>query len=178
MTELTTNHSKIVGWSYDGNPIYGPVGNRTGIGLTFMESGYKLNLESQRLDLINKKYRPPGYENGFFIKDYNFNESGDLDVNNGKFVINSDFPEGTYAYFSTIDKSSKNPSFPYITFSHRDLTDSFNYLATSKQTDENLNSGDYKRTVTHLGLNDQFKKYPLLQDPLDSKAEIKVNAIR
>ena len=177
-TELTTNHSKIVGWSYDGNPIYGPVGNRTGIGLTFMESGYKLKLESERLDLISRKYRPPGYENGFFIKDYNFDESGDLDLNNGKFVINSDFPEGTYAYFSTIDKSTKNPSFPYITFSHRDLTDSFNYLAVSKQTDENLNSGEYKRTVTHLGLNDQFKKYPLLQDPLDSKAEIKVNAIR
>ena len=176
--ESTDNHSKIVGWSYDGNPIYGPVGNRTGIGFTFMESGYKLNLESERLDLISRKYRPPGYENGFFIKDYNFDESGDLDVNNGKFVINSDFPEGTYAYFSTIDKSTKNPSFPYITFSHRDLTDSFNYLAVSKQTDENLNSGDYKRTVTHLGLNDQFKKYPLLQDSLDSKAEIEVNAIK
>ena len=175
--ESTDNHSKIVGWAYDGNPIYGPVGNR-GNEFNFMKSGYKLNSQNKRLNLINRKYRPPGYENGFFIKDYVFDESGDLDVNNGKFVINSDFPEGTYAYFSTIDESTKKPSFPYITFSHRDLTDSFNYLATSKQTDDNLNSGSYKRTVTHLGLNDKFKRYPLLLDSLDSKPKLEVNSVK
>ena len=177
--ESNDNHSKIVGWSYDGNPIYGPVGkNKTGIGFTFMKSGYKLNSEVGKDDLVSRKYRPPNFQNGFFIKDYIFDESGDLDEDNGTFVVNSDFPEGTYAYFSTIDGSTKNPTFPYITFSHRDLTDPFNYLAESEQTDENLNSDNYKRTVTHLGLNDNFKKYPPLQDSLDSEAQVKVSAIR
>ena len=172
LTELTDNHSKIVGWSYDGNPIYGPVGERTGIGFTFMKSSYVLN------PVADTQLRPPNYQSGFFIEDYTYNQSGDLDENNGKFVINSDFPEGTYAYFSTIDNTTKNPSFPYITFSHRDATDRFNYITDSKQTDEIVNSGDYKRNVTHLGLNDDFRRYPLLQDSLDSNAELKVGSVK
>ena len=172
LTELTDNHSKIVGWSYDGNPIYGPVGERTGIGFTFMKSSYVLN------PVADTQLRPSNYQSGFFIEDYTYNQSGDLDENNGKFVINSDFPEGTYAYFSTIDNTTKNPSFPYITFSHRDATDQFNYITDSKQTDEIVNSGDYKRNVTHLGLNDDFRRYPLLQDSLDSNAELKVSSIK
>ena len=169
--ESTDNHSKIVGWSYDGNPIYGPVGERIGIGLTFLRSSYILN------PISDPQLRPSSYGNGFFIKDYTYNGSGDLDENNGKFIINSDFPEGTYAYFSTIDSTTKNPSFPYITFSHRDLTDEFNLTVDSKQLDTILNSGDYKRNVTHLGLNDEFRRYPLLQDSLNSNAEIKVSSI-
>ena len=171
LTELTDNHSKIVGWSYDGNPIYGPVGERTGIGFTFMQSSYVLN------PVANTQLRPSNYQSGFFIEDYSYDESGDLDENNGKFVVNSDFPEGTYAYFSTIDNITKKPSFPYITFSHRDATDQFNYLTSSKQVDEVINSGDYKRNVTHLGLNDEFRKYPLLQDSLNSNAELKTSSI-
>ena len=43
LIELTDQHSKIVGWAYDGNPIYGPVGiNTTGI-TTFMESSYEID---------------------------------------------------------------------------------------------------------------------------------------
>ena len=38
-------HSKIVGWAYDGNPIYGPVSeNSSGI-TTFMQSSYELDIE-------------------------------------------------------------------------------------------------------------------------------------
>ena len=169
--ESTDSHSKIVGWSYDGNPIYGPVStNNSGI-TTFMESSYVLK------SISDTNLRPSGYQDGYFVQDYIYDESGDLDEYNGKFVKNSDFPNGTYAYFSTIDSVTKNPSFPYITFLHNNATDEFNYDITKIQSDEVLNTGEYKRNVTHLGLNDVFRKYPLLQDSLKSKALIKVDGV-
>ena len=168
--ESSDNHAKIVGWAYDGNPIYGPVGeNSSGI-TTFMQSSYDL-------DVISDTNLRPSYGNGYFVEDYVYRESGDLDEHNGKFVKNIDFPNGTYAYFSTIDSVTKDPSFPYVTFLHRNATDQFNYDITKTQKDLILNSGDYKRNVTHLGLNDEFRRYPLLQDALDSKALIKVDGI-
>ena len=169
--ESTDSHSEIVGWSYDGNPIYGPVStNNSGI-TTFMESSYVLK------SISDTNLRPSGYQDGYFVQDYIYDESGDLDEYNGKFVKNSDFPNGTYAYFSTIDSVTKNPSFPYITFLHNNATDEFNYDITKIQSDEVLNTGEYKRNVTHLGLNDVFRKYPLLQDSLKSKALIKVDGV-
>ena len=168
--ESTDSHSKIVGWAYDGNPIYGPVSeNSSGI-TTFMQSSYEL-------DIIGDTALRPSYQNGYFTQDYVYKESGDLDEHNGKFVKNSDFPNGTYAYFSSIDKTTKNPSFPYITFLHRNATDEFNYDVTKVQSDSILNTGEYKRNVTHLGLNDEFRNYPLLDDPLNSKAVVKVDGI-
>ncbi len=168
--ESTDNHSKIVGWAYDGNPIYGPVGeNNSGI-TTFMQSSYELDIEGD----TNLR---PSYQNGYFVQDYVYKESGDLDEYNGKFIKNNDFPNGTYAYFSTIDETTKNPSFPYITFLHRNATDEFNYDITKVQADNILNTGEYKRNVTHLGLNDEFRSYPLLEDSLNSKAKIKVDGV-
>jgi len=168
--ESTDSHSKIVGWAYDGNPIYGPVSeNSSGI-TTFMQSSYEL-------DIIGNTKLRPSYQNGYFTQDYVYKESGDLDEYNGKFVKNADFPNGTYAYFSTIDKTTKNPSFPYITFLHRNATDKFNYDIENVQSDQILNTGDYKRNVTHLGLNDEFRNYPLLEDSLNSKPIVKVDGI-
>ena len=132
---------------------------------------------SYDLDVISDTNLRPFYENGYFVEDYVYRGNGDLDEHNGKFVKNIDFPNGTYAYFSTIDNITKDPSFPYITFLHRNATDKFNYDITKTQTDLILNSGDYKRNVTHLGLNDEFRSYPLLEDPLNSKALIKVDGV-
>mgnify|MGYP003131805803 CR=1 FL=1 len=172
LNELTDNHSKIVGWAYDGNPIYGPVGVNTAGITTFMESSYEI-------DVINDSgLRPSNYSNGYFIQDYVYKNNGDLDEHNGKFLTNSDFPNGTYAYFSTINNITENPSFPYITFLHRNATDPFNYDDKNKQLDKVLNSGQYKRNVTHLGLNDEFRRYPLLDDSLSSEALVSVDGIK
>ena len=70
--ELTTNHSKIVGWAYDGNPIYGPVGINTAGITTFMESSYEIDIISD----VN--LRPP-LTSGYFIQDYVYKENNDLD---------------------------------------------------------------------------------------------------
>ncbi len=181
--ENVANISKIVGWAYDGNPIFGPVGPKNvGIGFTFLQSSYQLDI------LNDSNLRPPliQYPSGYFIDDYVYNENGELDEYNGRYLKNSElppdqqsyFPNGTYAYFSSIDKVSKNPSFPYITLAHRNETDIFNYDSTIDQSDIIINDGTYKRNVTHLGLNEEFRNYPLLSDPLNSRTKIKVSDLK
>ena len=171
----TTGHSKIVGWAYDGNPIYGSITNSTvGTGFTFAESSYSISA------INDSNYRPlqSTYPNGYFTNDYFYDESGDLDEFNGKYTVTPEYPNGTYAYFSTVDKASFEPTFPYITFKHRNHTDDFNYNYLNDQSDLIINNGKYKRNVTHLGLNETHRKYPLLQDTLDSKPVIEVDGVK
>ena len=82
---LFKDHSPIIGWAYDGNPIYGPFGYSSNSGggvVTIMKSGYKLN--SNRID------GPPIsiYPLGFFVEDYThytYDDDSYLDENNGRF---------------------------------------------------------------------------------------------
>ena len=175
-TEECLEHGKLIGWAYDGNPIFGTIGERTGIGVTWMQSSYSI-------DLITETGLRPStsiWESGYFVQDYTYDQSGDLDEFNGKFIKPGeveDFPEGTYAYFSTLDIDSKKPSFPYITLKHHNHTDEFNYDGVRDQSDEYINTGEYKRNVTHLGMNQNFVEYPFLKEPLQSKVEIRVDSI-
>ena len=97
--------SGIIGWAYDGNPIYGPYGyidpGNIFSGLKTLNSGYIL-------DITNISDRPPGFQDGFFIEDYKFDNSGDLDEYNGRYEKNDEYPNGVYAYHATIDE------FPYF----------------------------------------------------------------
>jgi len=107
------NHSPILGYAYDGNPIYGPYGYNTTTGgfIRRLNSSYILNV-----DLTPGK-RPPLFENGFFINDYTYDGSGDLDQHNGRFAITPEYPNGVYAYFYTIDINASNesvPKYPYV----------------------------------------------------------------
>ncbi len=174
--EKYEGHGKIIGWAYDGNPIFGTIGERAGIGVTWMQSSYSIDLNTG----IGLRPSLSVWGSGLFIQDYAYKQSGDLDEFNGKFIRPgevSDFPEGTYAYFSTLDISTKKPSFPYITLKHHNHTDEFNYDAVRDQSDEYINTGEYKRNVTHLGLNQNFIEYPFLKEPLASKVEVRVDSI-
>jgi hypothetical protein len=63
------------------------------------------------------QYGPPvntTFSLGRYVEDFDWVSGvGDLDQYNGRFAITPDFPNGTYAYFVTIDASG-NPAFPYI----------------------------------------------------------------
>ena len=83
-----------------------------------MKSGYKIDLKDNRPSLT---YFPEG----FFIEDYTLHLDDDsvLDENNGRFCITPDFPNGTYAYFATVNSISadsellnyrRQPEFPYL----------------------------------------------------------------
>lgn len=55
-----------------------------------------------------------GYVGGTFVEDYIYDDTvGDLDEHNGRYCVTPEYPNGTYAYFSTID-SSGNPVYPYF----------------------------------------------------------------
>jgi len=104
-------HSPIVGWAYDGNPIYGAYGLTD---VDNIQSTSKRMSSSYRLD-SSKVYNRPSlseYEAGFFVEDYYYDSNGDLDEHNGRFTKTPDFEEGIYAYFATIDINS-TPQFPY-----------------------------------------------------------------
>ena len=135
------NHSPIIGWAYDGNPIYGPYGynNIQGGPIKSLTSGYELN---PPLD------RPTGFPNGFFVEDYIFTNNGDLDEHNGRFTKTPDYPNGVYAYFTTINsgksdssgsfKNYKQPTFPYVIGdTYKSKPDQFNFNRLNNQVDFN-----------------------------------------
>ena len=95
-----TKHSSIIGWAYDGNPIYGPFGYTDPNNIS---SALKLISSSYIKDVSKVDNRPSGFDDGYFINDYIFNNSGDLDVHNGRFCKTPEFPNGIYAYFATAE---------------------------------------------------------------------------
>jgi hypothetical protein len=101
-----SEHSPIIGWAYDGNPIYGPYGyenpNDSNSTPKLLQSGY-----SQ----IQVENRPNGFSSGFFVEDFAYTGAGDLDEYNGRFCKTPEFPNGTYAYFATVEQ---NPSGNYV----------------------------------------------------------------
>ena len=110
----SSQHSPIIGWAYDGNPIYGSYGYSNprdkNSAIKQLVSGYTLNSNN----IFN---RPVGFVQGFFVEDYKFTNSGDLDEYNGRFCITPEFPNGVYAYFATsvVDVNANViGSFPYF----------------------------------------------------------------
>lgn len=111
-----TKHSPIIGFAYDGYPIYGAIGytNTNGTGaLTRMKSSYQLNTATTRTNGPNVNAT---YFNGYWKEDYSYvaNSAPDyLDEHNGRFCVTPEYPNGTYAYFATVD-ADWNSAYPYI----------------------------------------------------------------
>ena len=119
------DHSPIIGWAYDGNPIYGPHGHTDpsdrNSPIKILRSGYT-NTSGILSD------RPAGFNSGFFVEDYTFDNSGDLDENNGIFTKTPEFPQGVYAYIAGISSISSLPVFPYFigdTYRSEPISDNF-----------------------------------------------------
>lgn len=119
-------HSKILGFCFDGYPVYGPFGyedpDNSG-NVTLMTSSYVAK--------TGDSHRPEGwkYTNaivvndinynltaGAFIEDYEYLEgSGLLDQYNGRYAVTPEYPNGTYAYHLTFtDDTLLIPKYPYI----------------------------------------------------------------
>ncbi len=112
--ESTTNHSPIIGWAYDGVPIYGPFGysdpDNSSSQIKLMESGYSLIEVENRVNTTD-------FPLGYFVDDYEFTNSGDLDEYNGRFCKTPEYPNGVYAYFATAKLNPENNYvgvFPYF----------------------------------------------------------------
>jgi hypothetical protein len=171
---LEKRHSPIVGWAYDGNPIYGPYGyeNAESGAVKALKSGYSLFEGLQRID------GPPTslYPIGFFIEDYEYKviNNGDLDESNGRYCKTPEFPNGTYAYFCTIDTTQilqdgfGYPStFPYIIGNkYKSKPIEFNFDAKSNQNLIDINkTGWYRNTYPYNFNTKKNSRYQYLLVP-------------
>ena len=135
--QISGQHSPIIGWAYDGNPIYGPFGYSDPFDnsstIRILNSGYILDSKITDRNKLS-------FELGFFVEDYVFSPSAstDLDRHNGRYCKTPDYPNGVYAYFASIDPISEEPVFPFfigntyrsipsVVDSRSDITQSFDF---------------------------------------------------
>ena len=184
-TEVASEfHSPIIGWAYDGNPIYGPYGYLTNEGGTIaqMRSGYSLDIKEGRPSTAV-------YPEGFFIEDFTHKEVNDnavLDKNNGRFCVTPDYPNGTYAYFATIDSSEaassgpfdgyKEPKFPYLIGDNYNSTpNDFNNDILSTQDVFDFNG--WSRNTQPYNLIDEELNYKYLSIPNNLLQTVDINGV-
>jgi YHYH protein/Secretion system C-terminal sorting domain len=111
----STKHSPLLGFAYDGFPIYGAYGykNTDGTGgITRMKSSYQLKTTRGTGTVPSTTTYPLSY----FREDYEFiaNTASDyMDVHNGRFCKTPEYPNGIYCYFSTVD-DKWNSAYPYV----------------------------------------------------------------
>jgi hypothetical protein len=133
-----------------------------------MKSGYVLDPTEDR----------PPFPSGFFIEDYvyrNVDDESILDEHNGRFCVTPDFPNGTYAYFTTIQDTSSSsfnnyrlPVFPYIIGDKfKSTPNQFNFNRKSNQDDIDLNTTNWSRNTTQYNLLKKGSSYPYLHLPND-----------
>src|SRR5205814_4559096 len=88
-----------------------------------IESSYRLRNITTRTTLPNGTALSAGnygpavsstYPLGYYLEDYEYVSGlGELDAYNGRFAITPEYPQGTYAYFTTLD-SLGQAAYPYI----------------------------------------------------------------
>ena len=179
----SSDHSPIIGWAYDGNPIYGPYGyvSRQGGIVSQVKSGYTKILKPNRPSLTE-------FPLGFFIEDYVYFKTSDdtvLDENNGRFCVTPEFPNGTYAYFATINSLAdssgvfagyKRPIFPYlIGENYKSKPNEFNFKKSSNQEEIDLNKTNWSRNTSYYNLINQNGSYNYILVPnlLNQTADVK-----
>jgi len=121
----TSAHSPLIGFAYDGFPVYGAYGylnaNGTG-GIVRMKSSWSLRNITTRTTLYTGQTVTAGppvnstYPLGTFKEDYTYTaptSSDYLDDHNGRFCVTPEYPAGTYCYFATVD-ANHNSAYPYL----------------------------------------------------------------
>ncbi len=110
-TKDPNSHSPILGYAFDGNPIYGPYGY---INPTNPSSGVKIMKSSYRITEVQRVNGT--IPDGTYIEDFVYEEGlGDLDEHNCRFCKTPEYPGGTFAYFVTVDPDDITlPRYPYI----------------------------------------------------------------
>lgn len=122
----STVHSPLLGYAYDGFPIYGAYGykNADGTGgITRMKSSYSLRNITTRTVYADGTNVTDGpvvnstFPLGMYREDYQYNPTSAatpdyLDDHNGRFCVTPEYPAGTYCYFTTVD-ANWNSAYPY-----------------------------------------------------------------
>lgn len=173
----STQHSPIVGFAFDGNPIYGPYGYSDPLNasssITRMKTGYALrNITTRNLLPYGVTPTQTGpavsttYPLGTYCEDYEWSAAngGDLDKYNGRFCITPEYPSGTYAYFVTMDASG-TPEFPYyIGIEYYGVPDAADLVATGG-TATNLSMPTSGSSCQSGSLNENEMKFEIYPNP-------------
>ncbi len=143
-TANAAEHSPIVGYAFDGYPIYGAYGyaNSDGSGgIRRIESSYQPRNISVRqvlpdgTVLAQPNWGPPVGANaplapplGYYLEDFEYVPGlGDLDEHNGRFAVTPDSPGGTYAYYATTAANGTS-AYPYLVGpTYRGVADTANF---------------------------------------------------
>ena len=117
-----SQHSPLIGFAYDGFPIYGAYGflNADGTGgIVRMKSSYSLTSNTTRVNgpNMNQVIGTQTFFNGYFREDYVYTPTSVstpdyLDEHNGRFCVTPEYPNGIYCYFATVD-ANWNSAYPY-----------------------------------------------------------------
>ena len=174
--QVSANHSPILGWSYDGSPIYGPYGfsESSGGPIKILQSGYAVAISSQRPNPLTSSGEQI-YSDGYFVEDHVFSDDKDLDEHNGRYCKTPEYPNGVYAYFACINptinddegafKNFRKPQFPYfIGNSYKSEPIDFNFSITSNQDDIDLNKTTYLRNTSSYNFLFNRSSYDFLID--------------
>lgn len=123
----STQHSPLIGFAYDGFPVYGAYAyqdvNGTGP-VVRMKSSYALRNIMTRTTYANGNTVTAGpavsvtYPLGYFREDYEYIPTSAvtpdyLDEHNGRFCVTPEYPNGIYCYFATVDENW-NSAYPYV----------------------------------------------------------------
>ena len=141
------DHSELLGFAYDGNPIYGAFGHEdpldAGSSSVRMLSGYKL-----RTSRVNGPSTST-YALGTFVDDYyyeydpvNYGKTV-LDENNGRYCVTPEYPGGTYAYFVSTDANFK-PVYPWF------VGPTYYSVPAESNYKQNLSQKDLPRNVKRI----------------------------
>lgn len=120
----STQHGPLIGYAFDGYPVYGGYGYAVATdansGFKRMEPSYhkrNITVRNTYADGSSVTAGPnvsTSFPLGCYREDYEFIQgSGDLDEHNGRYCVTPEYPNGTYAYFATVN-SDWTSAYPYI----------------------------------------------------------------
>ena len=177
----STAHSPLIGFAYDGFPIYGAYGykNADGTGgITRIKSGYQLrNITTRTLwadgtDVADGPSVSTTYPLGYFREDYEFiahtGQEDYLDEHNGRFCKTPEYPNGIYCYFATVD-ANWNSAYPYAVGP---------YFYGNKTASKVTTIGETVTTYTAtVGLNDIEIEVNVFPNPTNDFLIVQLNGL-
>jgi hypothetical protein len=177
----STAHSPLIGFAYDGFPIYGAYGykNADGTGgITRIKSGYQLrNITTRTLwadgtDVADGPAVSTTYPLGYFREDYEFiahtGQEDYLDEHNGRFCKTPEYPNGIYCYFATVD-ANWNSAYPYAVGP---------YFYGNKTASKVTTIGETVTTYTAtVGLNDIEIEVNVFPNPTNDFLIVQLNGL-
>ena len=123
LLETDQKHSPLIGFAFDGYPVYGPYGWDGEGRVRRFRSSYRLRSVRRRTVLPDNTELGPSQEGpavnarfpaGTFVEDYEYAlGAGDLDEHNERWARTPEYPQGTYAYFLSTDMGNRL-MYPYL----------------------------------------------------------------